>query len=61
MLPVRDDLNSSYHLAKKKIDTWAGTSTAHGRLMLTVIGGWPNSSGYGSKQLSYGVNQPVVR
>ncbi|MCW6512194.1 recombinase family protein [Lichenifustis flavocetrariae] len=26
-------------------DTWADTTTAHGRLMVTILAGWPSSSG----------------
>src|SRR6516165_8575709 len=42
---TRDLLNTLHELAERKVgfkslgDTWADTTTAHGRLMLTVLGG----------------------
>ena len=47
---TRDLLNTLDAVAKKGatfkslVDTWADTTTPHGRLLLTVLGGLPNSS-----------------
>ena len=48
---TRDLLNTLAALAEKQAgfrslqDAWADTTTPHGRLMLTVLGGLPSSSG----------------
>jgi len=47
---TRDLLSTLAAIADRKAgfrslgDTWADTTTTHGRLMLTVLGAWPNLS-----------------
>jgi DNA invertase Pin-like site-specific DNA recombinase len=64
---IRDLLNTLAAITDKQAgfkslgDTWADTTTSHGRLMLTVLAGWRSSSAILSARTGEGRARAVAR
>jgi DNA invertase Pin-like site-specific DNA recombinase len=43
-LNLLDEIGKAGASFRSLADAWADTTTPHGRLMLTVLAAWPNSS-----------------